>query len=182
VALTEKNPVNHRILTCPPLTEALRSEMIDTWVEVTNHGGAGIGFLPPVSADEVAPVATELFAKIDKGDAHLILTRDGRDVLSGWLAIVRNHDHTQSHWAWLKRMHVVSSAQRSGVGTILLDAALDLCRDEGLAQLYLTTDGQSGPVGFYADRGFVEVGRMPGNTLTTDGYHDEVYMVLNLGT
>ncbi len=79
-------------------------------------------------------------------------------------------------------MHVVSSARRSGVGTILLDAALDLCRDEGLAQIYLTTDGQSGPVGCYADRGFVEVGRTPGNTLTTDGYHDEVYMVLNLGT
>jgi GNAT superfamily N-acetyltransferase len=168
---------NIRVVTGPLLTAALESEMVATWVEVTNRGSAGIGFLPPVSAADVAPAAAELVMKIRNDAARLVVVqRSG--ALIGWLAVVLNRDLTQSHWAWLKRMHVVPEGRGEGVGSALLDAAVDLCRAEGLQQLYLTTDGQTGPVDFYGERGFVEVGRMPRNTLAVDGsLHDEVYMM-----
>jgi GNAT superfamily N-acetyltransferase len=165
----------------PTLDDSLKAEMIDTWVEVTNTGGGGIGFLPPVSSEDVTPVASELFNKIHHGSAHLVVARDESKDLIGWLAVVRNNDQIQSHWAWLKRMHVIAPYQGKGVGTELLQAAVRLCREEGLVQLYLTTDGQSRAVNFYTAHGFHEVGRMPQNSLSLDGsMHDEVYMLLDL--
>lgn len=179
--MREVTRIGVEIVSCPPLSDALRSEMIATWVEVTNTGGGGIGFLPPVSAADVLPTAEELFSKVEKGIAHLVIARDRGGDLVGWLAVVGNRDHTQGHWAWLKRMHVVPAFQGKGLGDALLEGAIEVCHMLGLSQLYLTTDGQSGPVGFYAARGFIEVGRMPGNTLAIGGqFHDEVYMVRQL--
>lgn len=171
------SPGSRVVISEPLLTPHLESAMIETWVEVTNRGGAGIGFLPPVSAADVAPAAAELFQKVRNDAARLIVVlREG--VLIGWLAVALNRDHTQRHWAWLKRMHVIPEGRIGGVGSAMLDAAVNLCRAEGLRQLYLTTDGQNGPLDFYAKRGFSEVGRMPGNTLAVDGgLHDEVYMM-----
>ncbi|MFG2196101.1 GNAT family N-acetyltransferase [Streptomyces sp. NPDC048639] len=166
-----------RVITHPQLTPTLESEMVGTWVEVTNRGGAGIGFLPPVSAQDVEPASAELVKKVRNDAARLVVVQRDSTLL-GWLAVVLNRDHTQSHWAWLKRMHVIPEGRSAGIGTAMLDAAVDLCVAEGLRQLYLTTDGQTGPVGFYGKRGFVEVGRMPRNTLAADGnLHDEVYMM-----
>ncbi|MCX5233341.1 GNAT family N-acetyltransferase [Streptomyces sp. NBC_00233] len=170
------------IFTCPPVTPELQSELIQTWVAVTNSGGAGVGFLPPVSVSDVSPVAADLMEKVMRNDAHLIVARNEEQELLGWLAIVRNRDHTQNHWAWVKRMHVIAPYQGKGWGSAMLSAAIEICHSEGLAQVYLTTDGQSKSLKFYSSHGFSEVGRMPRNTLSMDGtFHDEVYMMMELG-
>ncbi len=65
----------------------------------------------------------------------------------------------------------------------MLDAAVDICRALGMSQLYLTTNRQTGPWTSTGNKGFVEVGRMPHNTLAADGsLYDEVYMVRELDT
>ncbi|MGW7201521.1 GNAT family N-acetyltransferase [Streptomyces chryseus] len=176
----QSSPCPFKVVTRPAVTPTLRKKLVATWVEVTNSGGAGIGFLPSVSPEQVKPALADLARKVARDEARLI-TAESRSTVVGWLAVVLNRDDTQSHWAWLKRMHVLPAMRSLGVGTAMLDAALHFCQSEGLRQLYLTTDGQTGPVGFYRKRGFAEVGRMPRNTLASDGsFHDEVYMVCEL--
>jgi GNAT superfamily N-acetyltransferase len=85
------------------------------------------------------------------------------------------------HWAWLKRLMVLPSAQGKGVGRRLTAEAVDLGRRLGLEQLYLTCRSGTGLQEFYSRLGWVEVGQMPRNLKMTDGtYRDEIYMLFEL--
>ena len=114
-------PGDVRVVSHSEPTSAVESEMVRTWAEVTNRGGAGIGFLPPVRAKEVRPTAAELFKKVRSSGAQLVVVRRD-DELLGRLAIVLNLDHTRSHWGRLKRVHVLPEARGTGHGDWIGDA------------------------------------------------------------
>src|SRR5215203_1000619 len=56
----------------PTLTDELRSEIIRLWAEVTNAGGA-VGFVAPVTVEDVRPTADAAFAGVEARLDHLLV-------------------------------------------------------------------------------------------------------------
>jgi GNAT superfamily N-acetyltransferase len=59
------------VIVDPPLTPALRAQLVDMWVRVTNAGGA-VGFVPPVVAADVQPTAERSFARVAAREDTLV--------------------------------------------------------------------------------------------------------------
>ncbi len=59
--------------------DVLRRELLACWTDVSNAGGA-VGFVPPVTEDDVAPVLDKLLEGVHSGrDVLALLTVDGAD-------------------------------------------------------------------------------------------------------
>lgn len=59
----------------PELTEGLRAEIVACWADVTNAGGS-VGFIPPVTMDDVLPIAARAFAGVAAGHDRLVIGRE----------------------------------------------------------------------------------------------------------
>src|SRR4051812_45336161 len=120
----------------PPLTAALREEIVALWVDVTNAGGA-VGFVAPVTAEDVRPMAEDTFAGVTDGPDRLLVARDdGR--LVALLFIVDNRFVLKAHWRVLKRVMVLPGSQGRGYGAALMREAAMTGRQMGLAGLQVT--------------------------------------------
>ena len=60
-----------RVVVNPPLTEELRSHLVDMWVRVTNEGGS-VGFVPPVTAADIRSTADRSFERVRRGTDALV--------------------------------------------------------------------------------------------------------------
>jgi GNAT superfamily N-acetyltransferase len=163
----------------PPITDELRERIVDLWAEVTNAGGA-VGFVPPVRAEDVRPLAEATLAAVEAGpDRLLIQTDDGE--LTGLLFFVDNRFAFKDHWRVLKRVMVMPRGQGRGLGTALMREAERVGREMGLAALNVTVRAGAGTEKFYERLGYTEVGRLPGALrVGPDDERDEIYMLLPL--
>jgi GNAT superfamily N-acetyltransferase len=163
----------------PPLTDELRARIVALWVEVTNAGGA-VGFVAPVSAGQVRPVAEAALAAVADGVDRLIVGVDGAELVA-LLFLVDNRFPLKDHWRVLKRVMVAPGSQGRGYGAALMRRAGTLARDMGLAAVQVTVRGGAGTEEFYARLGYREVGRVPGALRVAPGDdRDEIYMWLAL--
>jgi GNAT superfamily N-acetyltransferase len=163
----------------PMLTDELREQIVGLWVEVTNAGGA-VGFVPPVTAQDVRPTAEAAFAGVESGLDHVLVgVDDGR--LVGLLFVTDNRFKLKDHWRVLKRVMVTPGSQAKGYGGALMREAAAVGRKMGLAGLQVTVRGGRGTEGFYARLGYTEVGRLPGALRVAEGDdRDEIFMWLPL--
>lgn len=163
----------------PPLTSALHADVVALWTEVTNAGGA-VGFVAPVTAEEVRPVAEAALAGVAAGvDRLLIGVDDGR--LVALLFIVDNRFPLKAHWRVLKRVMVVPGSQGRGYGAALMRAAADVACGIGLVALQVTVRDGHGLDRFYRGLGYREIGRLPGALRVAPGDdRDELFMWLDL--
>lgn len=158
--------------------EAVR-ELAACWMTVANAGGA-VGFaFPPVSFDDVAPVAERLVADLDPGYNRLLLARvDG--VLAGWLSLSRHRNPLVSHWGEVKRVQTHPGYRGQGIGRALMERVRRVARDEmSLEQLRLAARGGEGLEEFYGRLGWTETGRWPAALRFPHGDRDEVLMLLS---
>jgi GNAT superfamily N-acetyltransferase len=163
----------------PDLTDDLRARIVELWVEVTNAGGA-VGFVAPVSADEVWPVAEATFDGVASGIDRLILGVDGDEVVA-LLFVVDNRFKLKDHWRVLKRVMVRPGGQGRGLGASLMREAEAFGRKLGLAGLQVTVRGGAGIENFYAKLGYREVGRLPGALRLAPGDdRDEISMWMDI--
>jgi GNAT superfamily N-acetyltransferase len=163
----------------PPLTGELRERILSLWVEVTNAGGA-VGFVPPVTADDVRPVAEAAFAAVADGIDRVLVGTDG-DELVALLFVVDGRDGLRRHWRVLKRVMVAPASQGHGHGSALLRAATALGRRMDLKALQVTVRAGTGTERFYARLGYREVGRLPEAIRVAPGDdRDEILMWLPL--
>ncbi len=163
----------------PPLTAELRSRIIRLWVDVTNAGGA-VGFVAPVDAEDVRPVAEAAFAAVGDGIDHLLIGTDGGELVA-LLFVVSNRFPLKEHWRVLKRVMVTPKSQGRGYGAALMREAASTGRRMGLAALQVTVRAGAGVENFYARLGYREAGRMPGALrVAPDDHRDEIYMWLPL--
>ena len=140
--------------------EALRRELLTCWTDVTNAGGA-VGFVPPVSEDDIAPTLDELVRRVREDRAVLaLLTVDG--ATAGFAVLARAPSPLRRHWATVLRVQVHPSRQGQGLGRVLMGGVHDIARKYGYEFLSLTARGGTGVDGFYRGLGYVEVGRLPG--------------------
>jgi GNAT superfamily N-acetyltransferase len=140
--------------------DALRAELLACWVDVINAGGA-VGFVPPVDADDVAPVLDRLLGSVTSGRAVLaVLTVDG--ATAGFAALVASSSPLRRHWGTVLRVQVHPSRQGTGLGRALMEGVHRIAADRGWEFVSLTARGGTGVDAFYRGLGYAEVGRLPG--------------------
>jgi GNAT superfamily N-acetyltransferase len=153
----------------PEMTPALHEAVTDLWTDVSNAGGA-VGFVPPVTAERVRPVAAKQLAGAAEGPDRLLAAYDGASGrLVGLLFFESQRFELMEHWRLLRRVMVHPDHQGRGYGGALLAEAERLARDWGLAGLKLTLRGGLGLESFYGRCGYREVGRIPGAIRVAEG-------------
>lgn len=165
-----------------PVTEVddvLRQELLTCWTDVTNAGGA-VGFVPPVTEDDVVPLLDKLLEGVASGrDVLALLTVDGKT--AGFASVVGSLSPLRRHWGTVLRVQVHPSRQGQGLGRVLMDGVHRIARDRGWEFLHLTARGGTGVDAFYRGLGYAEVGRLPGAIRVAPGDdRDEIVMACRL--
>jgi GNAT superfamily N-acetyltransferase len=163
----------------PQLDDTLARLLTEIWTDVSNAGGA-VGFAPPVTFEDVEPLAHKTFGRVKAGDDHLVVAFSG-EVPVGFLFLERRPGKLFRHWATIKRLQVHPSQQRRGIGAELLEAAHAFARDLGLEDLHLTVRGATGTETFYERHGYELKARLPNVIrVAPDDTRDELYMIKKL--
>ena len=165
-----------------PLTavdEQLRGQLLACWTDVTNAGGA-VGFVPPVTADDVAPVLDAMLRRVRRGREVLALLRvDGEP--AGFAVLSLSEGPLRQHWATVLRVQVHPSRQGQGLGRVLMTGVHAIARTRGLEFLHLTVRGGEGIEPFYRRLGYEEFGRMPGAIRVAPGDdREEIHLTCRL--
>ncbi|MFG2864179.1 GNAT family N-acetyltransferase [Streptomyces sioyaensis] len=161
----------------PSVTPALRDGICTLWSDVSNADGA-VGFVPPVTQDDIRPELLRHLASMAEGRTRLLVGRDpdGRVLAAAFLTL--NDHRLMRHWLWVYTVMVHPSVQGQGVGRELMAAVADAARSlDGISGIRLTCRGGTGLSRFYASCGYKEVGRVPGAIKVADGdFRDDVTM------
>jgi GNAT superfamily N-acetyltransferase len=160
------------------VSTALRGQLTDCWVTVSNAGGA-VGFLPPADSAQISAVVAGLIAGLDPRSSRLLLALDGA-VLAGWLGIQRELNPIMAHWGTIGRLQTLPAFRGRGIASALMTQARQVAREEmGLEQLHLALRDGTGLQRFYGRLGWRVVGRWPGALRVAPGDdRDEILMIL----
>ncbi len=163
----------------PEVDDALRQELLTCWTDVTNAGGA-VGFVPPVTEDDVVPLLDKLLEGVRSGrDVVALLTVDG--TTAGFASVVGSLSPLRRHWGTVLRVQVHPSRQGQGLGRVLMAGVHRIARERGWEFLHLTARDGAGVDTFYRSLGYVEVGRLPGAVRVAPGDdRAEIAMVCRL--
>lgn len=165
----------------PAVTPALRDGILDLWTDVTNAGGA-VGFVAPVTREEIRPELVKQFVAVAAGGARLLVGYDeeGRVVATAFLTF--NTHRLRTHWLWVYTVMVHPRCQGMGYGRDLMAAVADAARGlDGIEAIRLGCRGGLGLERFYGSCGYKEVGRVPGAIRVAPGDdRDDVTMLLPL--
>ncbi|PJE95562.1 GNAT family N-acetyltransferase [Streptomyces carminius] len=165
----------------PPTDARLTQGICELWAAVTNAGGA-VGYVPPVTADDVRP---ELFRHLNamaEGRMRLLVAYDEEDRPAGTAFVTFNTHRLMRHWVWLYTVMLHPDRQGRGEGRALLDAVAEAVRGmDGMRGIRLTCRGGLGLEGFYGSCGYKEVGRVPDAIkVADDDFRDDITMWLQL--
>lgn len=165
----------------PSVTPKLRDELLQLWTEVSNEGGA-VGFVPPVTTEDVRPALLSHLRAMAEGRARLLLAVDDEGHAAGTVFLTLNTHPLMRHWLWFHTVMVHPARQRGGTGRELLAEAAEAARGVGgIGGIRLTCRGGTGAETFYAACGYKEVGRVPGAIDAGGGdFRDDVTMWLAL--
>ena len=163
----------------PPLDADLRSALISLWADVVNAGGE-VGFVPPVGAQDIAPVAHASFERISAARDHLVVAYEDSETV-GFGFLIARPGPLFAHWMTIKRLMVDPARQGCGYGSALLNALHEAAAALELEQIHLTVRGGTGTEAFYERHGYSEICRIPEAIRVAPGDdREEIYMVLRL--
>ncbi|MFE7974645.1 GNAT family N-acetyltransferase [Streptomyces shenzhenensis] len=165
----------------PAVTPALRDGVVELWTNVSNAGGA-VGFVPPVSREEIRPELVRHLVAMAEGRTRLLVGQDAAGEVAATAFLTFNTHRLMRHWVWLYTVMVHPKHQGRGHGRDLLAAAADAARGfDGITAIRLTCRGGLGLERFYGGCGYKEVGRVPGAIRVADGDdRDDITMLLPL--
>ncbi|WP_330338435.1 GNAT family N-acetyltransferase [Streptomyces sp. NBC_00557] len=165
----------------PAVTPELRDGILDLWTDVSDAGGA-VGFVPPVSREDVRPELVKHFVAMAEGRHRLLVGCDETGTPAATAFLAFNTHRLMRHWVWLYTVMVHPKHQGKGYGRELLAAAADAARGfDGIDAIRLTCRGGLGLERFYGSCGYKEVGRVPGAIRVAPGDdRDDVIMLLPL--
>ncbi|MFF3460889.1 GNAT family N-acetyltransferase [Streptomyces sp. NPDC001984] len=165
----------------PAVTPALRDGVLTLWADVSNAGGS-VGFVPPVTEDDIRPELVRHLAAMAEGRTRLLVGRDAAGAVAATAFITHNTHRLMRHWVWLYTVMVHPRHQGRGYGRDLLAAAADAVSGwDGIDAIRLTCRGGTGLEHFYGSCGYKEVGRVPGAIRVAPGDdRDDITMLLPL--
>ncbi|WP_335978441.1 GNAT family N-acetyltransferase [Streptomyces sp. CA2R106] len=164
----------------PALDDDLRAGVLTLWADVSNAGGA-VGYVPPVTAADIAPGLADSMADVEAGRRRLLVGRDEEERVAATAFLTFNAHRLMTHWIWLYTVMVHPRHQGAGYGRALLAEAERAARGfEGIEAIRLTCRGGLGLERFYASCGYKEVGRVPNAIRVAPGDdRDDVFMLLS---
>lgn len=165
----------------PVVDEEVREGVLALWTDVTNADGA-VGFVPPVTPEDIRPAMDESFEEMAAGRRHLLLGRDAEGRVAATAFIAYNPHRLMTHWVWLYTVMVHPRHQGRGYGRDLLSRAESAVRAlPGVEAIRLTCRGGTGADAFYATCGYKEVGRVPAAIrVSPHDTRDDIIMYLPL--
>lgn len=165
----------------PPAGPALSDGVLALWADVTNAGGA-VGFVPPVTAEDIRPQWREHLTAMAQGRMRLLAGYDEEGAVAATAFLAYNTHRLMTHWIWTYTVMVHPKHQGKGYGRELMAAVADAARGfEGVEAIRLTCRGGTGADRFYASCGYKEVGQVPGRIRVAEGDdRDDVIMLLPL--
>ncbi|MFE4327939.1 GNAT family N-acetyltransferase [Streptomyces sp. NPDC056831] len=165
----------------PKFDRTLRDGIAELWTDVSNAGGA-VGFVPPVTADDVRPELVKHLVAMAEGRTRLLVGYDEEGAVAATAFLAFNTHRLMAHWLWLYTVMVHPRHQGKGYGRELMDAAAEAARGmEGVEAIRLTCRGGTGADRFYTSCGYKEVGRVPDAIRVADGDdRDDIIMLLPL--
>ncbi|MFE6978920.1 GNAT family N-acetyltransferase [Streptomyces sp. NPDC057682] len=165
----------------PAFDRPVRDGIAALWADVTNAGGA-VGFVPPVSVEDVRPELVRHLVAMAEGRTRLLVGRDEDGEIAATAFLALNGHRLMRHWLWLYTVMVHPRHQGRGDGRALMAAAADAARTiDGIEAIRLTCRGGTGTDRFYASCGYKEVGRVPAAIRVAEGDdRDDVIMLLPL--
>ncbi|MEU4150332.1 GNAT family N-acetyltransferase [Streptomyces sp. NPDC026659] len=166
----------------PEISPTLRDGLLDLWTDVTNAGGA-VGFVPPVTREEVRPEVVRSLAQLAQGRSRLLVGHDEEGRVAATAFLTPNTHRLRTHWIWLYTVMVHPKHQGLGYGRDLMAAAADAARSlGGIEAIRVGCRGGLGLERFYTSCGYREVGRVPGAIRVAPGDdRDDVTLLLPLG-
>ena len=139
----------------------LREQLLDTWVTVTDHGGA-VGFVPPADPALISPTLDAALERVAAGrDALGVLRREADGAAVGMGLLAASSSELRRHWRTVLRVMVAPELQGRGAGRILLEGLHGLARELGTEHLVLSVRGGTGIERFYERFGYEQFGRHP---------------------
>ena len=132
-------------------------------------GGASVGFLPPLSAEEASAYWDSVAAALEAGGRRLWIARatDGR--ILGTVQLDLASQANGRHRAEASKLMVVSSARRQGIGSLLMEAAEAEARGLGRTTLVLDTRQGDPSEALYRGMGWQPAGTIPRYARSADG-------------
>ena len=130
--------------TTPELLDSIRT----LWADVSNAGGA-VGFVPPVTTEDIRPELIKHLAAMAEGRTRLLVGRDESGAAAATAFFTFNTHRLMRHWCWLYSVMVHPSHQGKGYGRDLMAAVEDAARGmDGIQGIRLTCRGgtRGGPV------------------------------------
>jgi len=166
----------------PPITSALRDQILDLWTDVSNAGGA-VGFVAPVDRERIRPELVRHFVQMVEGRTRLLVGQDEHGAPAAAAFLTTNPLPLDAHWLSLYCVMVHPRHQGKGYGRALMAAAEQAARaTDGIEAIRLSCRGGHGLERFYGSLGYKEVGRIPGAVRVAPGDdRDEILMMLPLG-
>ena len=165
----------------PSIGPELRDGLLTLWADVSNAGGA-VGFVPPVTPDDIRPELVKRLAEIAEGRTRLLVGRDedGRVAATAFLSPTPHR--LMKHHLWVYVVMVHPDHQGKGYGRALMAAVEEAAHTfDGIEALRLTCRGGTGADLFYTACGYKEVGRVPGAIRVAPGDdRDDVHLMLQL--
>ena len=164
------------------LDPGLRSDLLDTWVAVTDAGGS-VGFTAPAPVAAIAATLDASLARVAAGEDALGVLRDAEHAerVVGMGMLVDRGGALTRHWRVVLRVMVHPDQQGRGAGRLLMEGLHALGVRLGLEQLQLTVRGGEGLEAFYQRLGYTVVGRHPGAVRVGPGDdRDEIMLILSL--
>ncbi|MFE4644760.1 GNAT family N-acetyltransferase, partial [Streptomyces sp. NPDC056730] len=84
----------------PAVDPGLRDGVLALWTDVSNAGGA-VGFVPPVTVDDVRPELVKHFAAMAEGRVRLLVGYDEEGAVAATAFLALNTHRLMRHWLWL---------------------------------------------------------------------------------
>ena len=135
-------------------------------VDVVEHGNS-LGFLAPVSTDEIRAYWRAVFAKLPGGQQLWVL-QDG-DHIIGSVQLERCGKANGRHRAEVQKLIVHSSARGRGLARRLMEVLEAAARGAGISTLVLDTEVASAAETVYQRLGWHRAGEIPAFAAGTDG-------------
>ena len=155
----------------PTVDAPLAAELLDLWVRVVNAGGT-VGFVPPVTAEDVQLTAHQAFARTSAGLQDLAVAFEG-DRVVGMGFLDHGEPPLAAHLGTVRRLMRTPELHGTGVGAVVLAALEQAALRHGLGRVTVEVRGGRGKEWWYEARGYTVDAALP-DRVRADGKPVEV--------